>query len=146
MSRRKFLVGTFAAGALANVHALALESITEIRLSLGAPGAKALPPNYVGLSYETAQLADPSFFAADSHELISLFQTLSPTGILRLGGNSSEFCWWKTAAAQHPPELPASAHSSENWMPHSFTAIEPLAVDRLTGFLDPTGWNRSSGR
>ena len=36
--------------------------------------------------------------------------------------------------------MPASAHSDGNWMPQSFTAIEPVAIDRLAGFLDATEW------
>ena len=41
--------------------------------------------------------------------------------------------------------LPASAHGADNWMPHSFTAIEPVAVDRLVEFLQATGWNAIYG-
>ena len=99
-----------------------------------------MPGDYLGFSCESSQLADPTFFAADNIDLVSLFQALTPKGILRLGGNSSEFCWWKTGAADRPPELPESARREDNWMPHSFTAIEPVTVDRLAGFLEATGW------
>jgi hypothetical protein len=102
--------------------------------------SQAIPLDYVGLSYETSQLADPNFFAADNGELVSLFRSLASQGILRIGGNSSEFCWWKGNASDHPPEVPASAHDAENWMPHSFTAVELTAIDRLPGFLDASGW------
>ena len=64
---------------------------------------------------------------------------------MRLGGNSSEFCWWKTKETDEPPELPESARMENNWMPHAFTAIEPVAVDRLGGFLKATGWNAIYG-
>jgi hypothetical protein len=90
-------------------------------------------------------LADPTYFAADNHELVALFKSLAPRGILRLGGNSSEFCWWKTKEADRPPELPASARIENNWMPHVFTAIEPQAVDRLADFLKATGWDAIYG-
>jgi hypothetical protein len=109
-------------------------------LLFGKTSSQAIPLDYVGLSYETSQLADPNFFTADNRELVSLFRSLASQGVLRIGGNSSEFCWWKGNASDRPPELPASAHGDENWMPHGFTAIEPLAIDHLPGFLDAAGW------
>ena len=146
VSRRRFLtVAALATGALAAVPVWAQESATKVRLALGAAAKSAVPINYLGFSCETVQLSDPSFFAADNRELVSLFQSLTPEGILRLGGNSSEFCWWKSKGTDHPPELPESAHRADNWMPHSFTAIEPIAVDRLAGFLKATGWKAIYG-
>ncbi|MGB7190727.1 MAG: glycosyl hydrolase family 79 C-terminal domain-containing protein [Acidobacteriaceae bacterium] len=115
------------------------------RLSFGKPSAAPVPLDYIGLSYETAQLADPSFFAPDNRELISLFCSLSQQGILRIGGNSSEFCWWKISSAEQPPPMPVSANSQGNWMPQQFTAIEPVAIDRLAGFLHATGWKAIYG-
>ena len=146
MNRRRFLkVTTLTTGALASIPVWAQENATKICLSLGAAAKSAVPMNYLGFSCETVQLADPTFFAADNRELVSLFQSLTPEGILRLGGNSSEFCWWKTKDTEHPPELPVSANRADNWMPHSFTAIEPVAVDRLADFLKATGWRAIYG-
>jgi hypothetical protein len=146
MNRRRFLkTAALATGAMAGFPAWAQESATSVRLSLGKSATSAVPANYLGFSCETAQLADPTFFAADNHELVSLFKALTPEGILRLGGNSSEFCWWKTSATDQPPELPASARIENNWMPHSLTAIEPAAVDHLADFLKATGWNAIYG-
>src|ERR1035437_2646948 len=51
-----------------------------------------VPADYVGLSYETMQLADPSFFAPDNLDPIALFKSLTFRGVLCIGGNSSEFC------------------------------------------------------
>ena len=44
-----------------------------------------LPGNFTGLSYESAQLANPAFFSAENKGLIQLFRELSPQGVLRLG-------------------------------------------------------------
>ncbi len=147
MNRRRFLAtAALATGALAGFPAWAQEeSLTEASLSFGTPTDRVMPRDYLGLSYETVQLADPSFFAADNRELVSLFKALSPNGVLRLGGNSSEFCWWKAGAADNPPELPESAHRADNWMPHSFTAIEPVAIDQLAEFLEAAGWKAIYG-
>ena len=146
INRRRFLkTAGLATGALATFPAWAQESVGEVSLSFGPAADRAMPRDYLGFSYETVQLADPSFFAADNRELVSLFRALSSEGVLRLGGNSSEFCWWKTRDTDKPPELPESAHRADNWMPHSFTAIEPVAIDRLAGFLEAAGWKAIYG-
>ena len=142
MNRRRFLMTTaLAGGGLASLPLSAQETGVKVRLSLGAAAGNPVPLDYLGFSCETSQLGDPTFFAADNQDLVSLFKALTPHGILRLGGNSSEFCWWKTAATDRPPSLPDSAQRSDNWMPHSFTAIEPAAVDHLAEFLEAAGWN-----
>jgi hypothetical protein len=146
MNRRSFIkTTTLAVGALADLPMWAQETEPKFKLSLGSASSNTMPSDYLGFSCETVQLADPTFFAADNRELVSLFKSLTPQGILRLGGNSSEFCWWKTSNSDQPPELPASARIENNWMPHVFTAIEPAAVDRLAGFLKATGWNAIYG-
>jgi hypothetical protein len=114
-------------------------------LSLRPAAKRTVPPDYVGFSYETVQLADPSFFAADNHALVALFRLLSPRGVLRIGGNSSEFCWWQTKSGQQPPPDPSSAGHVDNWIPHNLTAIQPAAVDKLAGFLDATEWKAIYG-
>ncbi len=145
MTRRRFLAATLATGALAQFPGVAQERGGLVRLALGNAAPQAVPSDYLGFSFETAQLEDPTLFAADNRELVSLFKTLSADGVLRLGGNSSEFCWWKARPADRPPELPETARSDDNWMPHAFTAIEPVAVDRLAGFLEATGWKAIYG-
>lgn len=146
MSRRRFLTtAVVAAGGLAGLPVWAQERATKLRLALGSAASGAVPVDYLGFSCELSQLADPTFFAADNRELVSLFQTLTLGGILRLGGNSSEFCWWKASASDQPPQLPESARRADNWMPHAFTAIEPVAVDRLAEFLEATKWTAIYG-
>jgi hypothetical protein len=146
LNRRRFLtVAALATGALSGIPVWAQESSTKARLTLGSAATRTVPVDYLGFSCEASQLADPTFFAADNRELVSLFKELTPKGILRLGGNSSEFCWWKAGADDKPPELPESAHREDNWMPHTFTAIEPAAVDHLADFLEATGWTAIYG-
>ena len=147
MNRRRFLkTAALASGALASFPAWAQqESVAEISLSFDPAADRIVPRDYLGFSYETVQLSDPTFFAADNKDLVSLFKAMSSEGVLRLGGNSSEFCWWKTKPDDKPPELPESARRADNWMPHSFTAIEPVAIDRLAEFLAATGWNAIYG-
>jgi hypothetical protein len=102
----------------------------------------AIPADYTGLSYETSQLSQPDFFSSSNTSLVALFRLLSPHGVLRLGGNSSDFCWWKPTASTVAPVLtPPPGPEENNWMPHALTAITPEAIDHLAGFLDATGWS-----
>jgi len=117
----------------------------ERTLAITGATGRRLSADYVGFSYETAQLADPTFFAPDNRELIGLFHALSPRGVLRIGGNSSEFCWWRTRPDQPQPPDPSSAGNENNWMPHTMTAIEPAAIDNLAAFLAATGWSAIYG-
>ena len=61
---------------------------------------------FVGLSYEVQQLADATFFSAQNSRLIREFKALSSTGVLRLGGNTSEFAYWKPTLDSPEPEHP----------------------------------------
>src|SRR5262249_23690707 len=63
-----------------------------------------VPADFVGLSYEVQELVDPSFFSASNAGLVRRFKELSPNGVLRLGGNTSEFEWWKPTPSSAEPE------------------------------------------
>jgi hypothetical protein len=94
-----------------------------------------IPADMMGLSYESTQLGEPEVFSPDNHGLIALFKTLSPHGSLRLGGNTSEFTYFKAnASVQSPPWSPAPTQ------PEMLTPITPFALRNLRGFLDATGW------
>jgi hypothetical protein len=107
---------------------------------------RRVPESYMGLSYELAQLTEPSFFSPQHADLISLFRTLSPSGLLRLGGNTSEFCWLQVDPSTPAPKLHAPPGDlAQNWMPHRLFAIQPAAIQALAGFLHQTGWRAIYG-
>jgi hypothetical protein len=117
----------------------------SIRVRTGSQG-RTVPPSFIGLSYELAQLSEPAFFSAHHEDLIALFRRLSPSGILRLGGNTSEFCWFQNTAETPAPKLHVPPGDlAQNWMPHRLFAIQPAAIDALAGFLDATGWTAIYG-
>lgn len=102
---------------------------------------KVVPSNFSGLSYELAQLKDPNFFSASNKELVKLFKILSPNGVLRLGGNSSESCWLKVDPTTTAPQLTVPVmDTTEHWMPRELFMIPSESIDSLAGFLDATGW------
>ncbi len=98
-----------------------------------------MPPDFVGLSYEVQQLADPNFFAATNIGLVEQFKALSPRGVLRLGGNTSEFAWWKATPGSHEPEHPQTRVVEGEPKPQYY-AVTPEAVRNLADFLKATGW------
>jgi hypothetical protein len=103
-----------------------------------ATGAK-MPVDFVGLSYEVQQLVDPDFFSESNRGLIRQLEALTPHGVLRLGGNTSEFAYWKPTPDSPEPEHP---HIREvvGEPKAQYYAVTPEAVRNLAKFLEATGW------
>jgi len=99
-----------------------------------------MPIDFVGLSYEVQQLSDPSFFSAQNSGLIHAFKALSSSGVLRLGGNTSEFAYWKAAPSSAEPEHP-QVREVVGEPKARYYAVTTEAVKNLAEFLDATGWN-----
>ena len=148
MDRRRFLTTTASATTLAfpAVRALAQAAAAPATLTIHAEqSGPTLPANYIGLSYEIEQLSDPSFFSAANSGLIEQFRALSPNGVLRLGGNTSDVGWWKSTPASTLPPLPGNVvlqtPKGERSPMDLAYAVTPEAVRNLRAFLDATGWS-----
>lgn len=139
INRRRFLAAAAMAVAAARLHA---QSGAGAQVSLELPAEATgphMPGDFVGLSYEVQQLADPAFFSAANTGLIRQCKALSSRGVLRLGGNTSEFEWWKATAASPEPEHPQT-RTVEGEPKPQYYAVTPEAIRNLAGFLDATGW------
>jgi hypothetical protein len=108
-----------------------------------SPG-NTIGPDFTGLSYEIAQLGDPDFFTPANSELVGLVRRLGRSGVLRIGGNTSEYSQWTAEAptamsgempAQHEPVGPDTGKHAPKP-----TKITPQAIRNLHGFLETTGW------
>jgi len=100
-----------------------------------------IPLDYNGFSVEKSQLTDPLSFAAGNTSCVAMYRRLASDGVLRVGGNSSEFCWWKATPEAQPPQIRTKGMGrADNYMPQRFWPVTPKAVDNLRGFLDATGW------
>lgn len=138
-SRRQFIVtGALSAAAL-RLHT---QNPQKVQASLEIPHEATgphMPDDFVGLSYEVQQLTDPSFFSAQNVGLVSAFKELSPHGVLRLGGNTSEFAWWKptdhTLEPEHPHIREVVGEPKAQYYP-----VTAEAVRHLAAFLKATGW------
>jgi hypothetical protein len=115
--------------------------------------------DFTGLSYESAQLGNPHFFSGANTELAGFIQRLGASGVLRIGGNTSEYCYWtpdpnKPANVQNM-QNPDSLRSGDKANPAAFgmavgpdtghkapapVNITPLAIRNLRDFLDACGW------
>jgi len=98
-----------------------------------------MPADFVGLSYEVRELTNPNFFSAKNSGLIRAFKQISSQGVLRIGGNTCEFGWWKpnsnSAEPEHPPTREVVGEPKA-----SYYAVTPEAVRNLAAFLEATGW------
>jgi hypothetical protein len=99
-----------------------------------------MPEDFVGLSYEVQQLTDPTFFSRENTRLIREFKALSSRGVLRLGGNTSEFGYWKPTPTSPEPEHP-SIRQVPGWPQEKYYPVAAEAVRNLAGFLKATGWS-----
>jgi hypothetical protein len=140
LTRRSFLATAACTLAAARLHA---RGPSKVRVALSIPKEAIgphMPSDFVGLSYEVQQLADPSFFSAQNSGLIREFKALSSTGVLRLGGNTSEFAYWKPTPDSPEPEHP-QIHEVVGEPKAQFYAVTTEAVRSLAEFLRAAGWN-----
>ena len=140
LTRRRFLATTACTVAAARLH---VHGQSNARVALSIPKEATgprMPTDFVGLSYEVQQLADPTFFSAQNGGLIHEFKALSSTGVLRLGGNTSEFAYWKPKPDSPEPEHP-QVREVVGEPKARYYAVTPEAVRNLAEFLQATRWN-----
>src|SRR5579864_1805904 len=139
-TRRRFISTTACTVVAARFH---VHGQSKNRVSLSIPNEAIgphMPSDFVGLSYEVQQLRDPSFFSGQNSGLIREFKALSSTGVLRLGGNTSEFAYWKPKPDSPEPEHP-QVREVVGEPKAQYYAVTPEAVRNLAEFLQATGWN-----
>src|SRR5262245_25215655 len=149
MDRRRFLATSLAASTAA---------LAAPRLSAGIdPGialqltvhpdrhGNPIAADFTGLSYETSQLSDATFFSPDNAALAAFHRRLGASGILRIGGNTSEFGVWTPDAApsagkdespQAPASKPEAVGPDTGRAPPTRRPVTPLAINNLRGFLE----------
>ena len=155
MDRRRFLFASAAAAALPALGPIspasalgetsnatsspAKPAAAVLKLHLDQPGPR-IPQNFIGLSYETNELAEPGFFSPENTGLIQQFRALSPNGVLRIGGNTSDVGYWKPTPGTMPPVVQARVVRPGEPSTKLAFPITPEAIQNLHGFLQATGW------
>ena len=127
IERRRFLTGAMstAVGLLGGTAAHA-QTDTSARVAVAYEQAgREIPPDFVGLSCESAILQAGRYFAPDNASVLGLIRALGERGVIRIGGNTSEHTIWRADAR--------SAGSQD-------IVITPADIDRLAAALRVLGW------
>jgi hypothetical protein len=110
----------------------------RLKINPSATG-NTIAADFTGLSYESAQLGDPTFFSGTNTQLAGLVRRLGKSGVLRVGGNTSEYCFWNPdATVGATPQEPVGPDKGRK--PAEARQITKLAVRNLRDFIDATGW------
>jgi hypothetical protein len=129
----------------------------SVRLTLRADRlGNKIGDDFTGLSYESAQLGNPQFFSGDNSELAEFMRQLGKSGILRIGGNTSEFCYWtpnparkanaadsdgmRAADKTNPIAFGLAAGPDTRRKAPALVNITPVAIHNLREFLELSGW------
>jgi hypothetical protein len=147
LTRRSFLsTSALSLSALAVRRSFASAAVGRPSLVVHPETVLAQVPNdFTGLSYESSQLTHTEFFCGSNKALVRFFRTLGSSGVLRIGGNTSEFTRWSAVdpanesvdgAAEGPDPGQGLAHRVP---PPSFT-ITPRSIRNLNAFLEATNW------
>jgi hypothetical protein len=124
IGRREF-VGALGAALLApSPRARAQADAARVTVDHEDAG-RSIAPDFVGLSYESAILGPGTYFTPDNATLLGLLRSLGSTGVLRIGGNTSERTVWEPAGV---PAVPDSI------------VVTSGAIDRLAATLRAVGW------
>ncbi|HEY1462476.1 MAG TPA: hypothetical protein VGF44_03555 [Terriglobales bacterium] len=129
-------------------------SVAPVRLTLRSDRlGNKIGADFTGLSYESAQLGNPSFFSGENTHLAGFIRRLGKSGVLRIGGNTSEYCYW--APSMMNSKANTESMSADKTNPVAFglavgpdkglnaptaVSITPQAVRNLRDFLDACGW------
>jgi hypothetical protein len=119
--RRREFVGGLSAALLAR-PVWAQTDLARVTVDYENDG-RPIAPDFIGLSYESAILSPGTYFAPENAALLGLLRALG-SGVLRIGGNTSEHTVWKAAGAAAPDAI----------------VITPGAIDRLAATLRALGW------
>lgn len=142
-SRREFLqLGAATLSSLALPTLLRAQDATPLQATLTVEEQTVftLPLDFAGLSYESAQLANPAFFASSDKQLVQLLRELSPNGVLRIGGGTSEYTTYSDADPTSTPPFEVFGPDTSKTDKQG-TVTTRRALENLRGFLDATGWS-----
>jgi hypothetical protein len=92
------------------------------------PGARlrTVPADYMGLGYEISSVAVKGLLAGGNHTYVQLVKNLGPRGVIRIGGNTSDFSRY-------------DAHGTAVSAPKASVVTE-ANLRELRSFLDAIGW------
>ncbi len=85
-----------------------------------------IPADFMGLGYEVSSVSERGLFSGSNHAYVQFVRTLSPAGVIRIGGNTSDYASWS-------PDGPAVSSPKA-------TVVDRRGIRELGTFLRATGW------
>ncbi|MHB8301337.1 MAG: hypothetical protein ACYDC6_00675 [Acidobacteriaceae bacterium] len=145
MNRREFLSRTASVAALAAVpKSLLAQAAPAIAAHFTIDAEKnghPIPKDFLGLSYESAQLAHPDYFSGQDKSCAGFLRALGPDGVLRIGGNTSEYAMWTPhPSADANAQIPDAVGPDQGHHPARPTQTTPQAILNLRDFVDVADW------
>ncbi len=129
MDRRDCLKGMAAIAAfsaLQSAHAASTSGQSvEIVVDPRRAG-KNIASRFMGLGYEISSVSIENFLDPGNHSYIAMVRRLSQRGVIRVGGNTSDYAAW-------------SADGTAVSAPKA-TVVNRQSIQNLAGFLRATGW------
>lgn len=101
----------------------------------GFPIAK----DFLGMSYEAAQLAHPEYFSAQNQSFAGFLRSLGP-GVMRIGGNTSEYAFWTPHPSSEKAQTSDVVGPDQGHKAPPPTQTTPQAIRNLREFLDMVDW------
>ena len=131
MRRRDFIKG---ASLLAGTAGVSFGSAfrEELRATLTVDLSRtitAIPSDFIGLGYETSSVARPGLLSATNSVYVRLCRTLGSNGVIRVGGNISDYASYSASA--QPLSSPETGPGS---------VVNDAVLRDLGSFLASTGW------
>jgi hypothetical protein len=124
LSRRNVVAGAAALPFVVNAARAAAAPVT-VRVDAGKSGGM-IAPDFMGLGFEISSVAVPGLLSAANHDYVRLVKGLGRQGVIRIGGNTSDFSRY-------------DAHGTAVSAPKA-TVVTEENLRELKTFLDAIGW------
>lgn len=85
-----------------------------------------IPADFLGFGYEISSVCERGLLSAANREYVQFVRTLGPAGVIRIGGNTSDYASWS-------PDGPAVSAPKAS-------VVDRRGVNDLGSFLRATGW------
>ena len=126
VNRRRFIAGSLGAASLLPKGLTAQENANvSFRVNAGELRGE-IAANFLGLGYEASSVAVPDLLSARNHTYVQLVRNLGPQGVIRIGGNVSDYSSF-------------SPHGKAISAPKA-TVVNAENLRELASFLHATGW------
>lgn len=131
MRRRDFIKGAaLLTGSAAVSFGNAARAPVQAKLTLDVSQTIAtIPSDFMGLGYEISSVARRGLLSASNSVYVQLCRTLGSSGIMRVGGNTSDYASY--AASAQPLSSPENGPGS---------VVNDAVLRDLGSFLEATGW------